>query len=413
MVVAVLIPRFPLLVALLSARRPLDLPVALGPAPGEPQVVGLSTPVAEREGVAPGLRVGEALARCPGLELVAPDPEAVLDAHEGLLARLESTGAAVETIAPGVALFESRGLQRLHGGLDRVLAKARAALPVGADGRVGAAGSRFVALQAAREAPPRRPLVIAGDEVAPFLAPLPIDRLGSVLGTGDHDREPRGHEDAPLEPKAIATLQDLGVRSLGELAELPRAAVLDRFGMPGIRAWRLARGEGDVRIWPRRPPSPLETSVRFPDPVGSLPVLQSAARMLLYQLAADAAALGFSLRTISLRARLGGDGSWTRTLALREATADPERLAAAALPNLDQIAAPVAELTIRAEATTPAGGRQLTAIETGSEERRRRTREAIRHVRAAQGEDILLRAVEVEPWSRLPERRWALVPFDT
>lgn len=411
MVVAVLIPRFSLLVALLAARRPLDLPVALGPAPGEPQVVGLSTPVAEREGVVPGLRVGEALARCPGLELVAPDPEAVLDAHEGLLARLESTGAAVETIAPGVALFESRGLERLHGGLNRVLAKARAALPVGADGRVGAAGSRFTALQAAREAPPRRPLVIAADEVASFLAPLPVDRLGSVPD-GD-DQGLRGHEDAPLEPKAIATLQDLGVRTLGELAALPRAAVLDRFGMPGIRAWRLARGEGDPRIWPRRPPSPLERSVRFPDPVGSLPVLQSAARMLLYQLTADAAALGRSLRTISLRARLGGDGSWTRTLALREATADPERLAAAALPNLEQIAAPVAELAIRAEVTTPAGGRQLTAIETGSEERRRRTREAIRHVRAAQGEDILLRAVEVEPWSRLPERRWALVPFDT
>jgi hypothetical protein len=36
-------------------------------------------------------------------------------------------------------------------------------------------------------------------------------------------------------------------------------------------------------------------------------------------------------------------------------------------------------------------------------------REAARQVRSSQGDDALLRAVEIEPWSRLPERRWALV----
>jgi hypothetical protein len=33
-------------------------------------------------------------------------------------------------------------------------------------------------------------------------------------------------------------------------------------------------------------------------------------------------------------------------------------------------------------------------------------------VRTALGDEVILRAVEVEPWSRLPERRWALVPYD-
>jgi len=75
-IVAVHIPRLPLLVALLHARRPLDAPVALGPPPGSPQVVGLCTPAAEAQGVRPGLRVGEALARCPGLDLVVADPDA-------------------------------------------------------------------------------------------------------------------------------------------------------------------------------------------------------------------------------------------------------------------------------------------------------------------------------------------------
>ncbi|MGI9539250.1 MAG: DNA polymerase Y family protein, partial [Miltoncostaeaceae bacterium] len=101
MVVATVIPRFPLLVAALRARRPLDVPVALGPAPGDPQVVGLSSPPAREQGVVPGLRVGEALARCPSLELINPDPAAVAEAAERLVVRIEDLGARVEHVAPG------------------------------------------------------------------------------------------------------------------------------------------------------------------------------------------------------------------------------------------------------------------------------------------------------------------------
>src|SRR5262245_6074248 len=121
MVVAVLIPRFALLIALLRARRPSDHPVALGPPPGAPQVVGLCTPAAESQGVREGLRVGEALARCPDLELVAPDPDAVAEAGERVLLALEAAGAAVEPWEPGAACFAASGLERLHGGLDGVL----------------------------------------------------------------------------------------------------------------------------------------------------------------------------------------------------------------------------------------------------------------------------------------------------
>jgi len=61
MILTIHIPRFALLVALRSANRPQDAPVALGPQPGDPQLVGLCTPMAEQAGVHPGLRIGEAL----------------------------------------------------------------------------------------------------------------------------------------------------------------------------------------------------------------------------------------------------------------------------------------------------------------------------------------------------------------
>jgi DNA polymerase-4/protein ImuB len=38
--------------------------------------------------------------------------------------------------------------------------------------------------------------------------------------------------------------------------------------------------------------------------------------------------------------------------------------------------------------------------------------EATRQLHARYGYTPLYRAMEVEPWSRVPERRWALIPYD-
>ncbi len=393
MVVAVMVPRFPLLVAALRARRPLDGPVALAAPPGEPPLVGLCTPAAAAQGVEPGLRVGEALARCPALQLVPPDPDAAAEAGERLLGRLEDLGAAVEPGMPGTACFVADGLVRLAGGLHRLLRLARAALPVGAGGSVGAAPGRFCALEAAREAPPAQPLVIRSGDVRNFLAPLPVDRL-------------------PLPADAVAALHELGLRSIGQVAALPRAAALERLGFAGLAAWRLARGEDGEPLRSRHPPQLLEAVFRFPEPVGALPALEEAARLALSELAALARARTRAPRALTLRARLEGDGSWSRSFTLREATADPARLAAAALPSLAQITAPVEELRARADVLGPLDGHQLTLVTTGIDERRARAGEEVRQVRSALGPAGVMRAVEIEPWSRRPERRWALVPYD-
>ncbi len=385
--------------ALLRARRPLDAPIALGPEPGAPQVVGECTPVAEAQGVEPGLRVGEALARCPALELVVPDPAAVAEEAEGMVRRLEELGAAVEPGPPGQAFFSADGLLRLHGGLDPLLRRTRAALPVGAGGRVGAAPGTFVAIQAARASAPDRQLTLrGGDDVRELLSSLPVARLV---------------DDADVAPELVSTLRDLGITTLGRLSGLPARSVGARLGPAGHRAHRLARGIDDRPLAPRTPPAPLEQRFHFPQPVGARSALRAAARLLLGEIAASARARGRAIRALELRARLEGGGSWSRAMTLRDATADTERLDAAALPSLEEVQGSVEELRVRVDASGSLAGHQLTAIRSAADERSRRAGEAIRQVRAALGDEIILRAVEVEPWSRLPERRWALVPFDS
>ena len=150
----------------------------------------------------------------------------------------------------------------------------------------------------------------------------------------------------------------------------------------------------------------------FPEPMAALPALEAAAWLLLGEIAGAAHGRGAALRTLMLRARLSDGGSWVRDLTLREATADPERLALAALPRLTEITGPVDELWIGGDASGALAGHQLTAIPSPAQERRTRAGAAVRQVRAAQGHEAMLRVVEIEPWSRLPERRWALAPYE-
>src|SRR3954447_15314403 len=93
MVVCVLIPRFELTIAAGGRAALLDTPAALAPEPGRQQDVGGVSRAAEALGVRRGMRLGEALARCPRLALIPPAPAGVADAWETLLARLEGMGA--------------------------------------------------------------------------------------------------------------------------------------------------------------------------------------------------------------------------------------------------------------------------------------------------------------------------------
>src|SRR3954462_4170577 len=154
MVVCVLFSRFALVAALDGRRELMGEPVALAPEAGRRQVVGEVSPAAEAFGVVPGMRVGEALARCPELRLVPPDPDGVRPLWRHALDRLERIGAACESDREGEAFFEARGLHGIHGGsLDGVLGAARGAVGKGA--RLGCAPGRFSAYAAGLRARPR------------------------------------------------------------------------------------------------------------------------------------------------------------------------------------------------------------------------------------------------------------------
>jgi protein ImuB len=401
MIVCVLLDRFELAVAAGGRAGLLGEPAALAPEPGRELYVGEVSQAAETFGIHAGMRMGEALARCPRLAVVPPDPMGVAEAWELALARLESLGAAVESLRPGEACFDSSGLQRLHSGrVVRMLGDGYlAAQGAGPDhlrkvlsgARIGQGPTRFCAMVAAHGARVRRPLRIAG---AADLASRPVALLRRRAETA-----------ALVEP-----LERLGIATLGELAALTRSVVADRFGRPGLLAHDLARGR-DTPLRPRHPGELLCEALELPES-GSGEQLGRALGLLIDRLLARRERRGRTLRAVVLSARLVEGGTWRERVVFREALADPQRMRMVLGGRLAMLPAPAETLLLTVERFGPPHAEMRALFDDGAVRRDERLREAVRQARAVAGPYAALRVLEIDPDSRVPERRVVLTPFE-
>ena len=395
MIVCALFPRFQLTVAAGDRAEMLQAPVALAPEPGGVQQVGEVSLAAEAFGVHPGMRLGEALSRCPRLILIPPDPAGVADAWERLLVRLESMGASVEPERAGLVCFDARGLLRLHGGIAGVIATARRALRVPA--RFGVAPSRFAAVAAATQARIRGPVIVSGgrEQARTFLATLPVALLRARSALADL-------------PEA---LERLGIGTLGELAALPATALADRFGSAGLLAYELASG-GDGALRPRPASELVRESLELPE-AASGSQLERALELMIDRLLARRERRGRTLRAVVLSAVLVEQGgTWRERVVFREALADPLRMRLALAPRLALMPAPAEKFRLAVERFGPPASDQHALLEDPALARAARLREAVRQARTSAGPDAALRVLEVDPDSRLPERRAVLTPFE-
>lgn len=308
------------------------------------------------------------------------DPLEAVEATERLLRRLEGIGAAVESERVGETYFALDGLRGLYGrGSDGVLAAARAA--VGSEVRIGVERTRFGAWLAAEE---RRP-------------PVPVSTLSGWIGLSER-------EAAAL----VETMRRLGIETLEALASLSASRVADRFGKPGLRALRLARGE-DSPLRPRAPLEDLVVEIELPEGAAG-GQLERALELLVDRLLAAPRRRGRPLLGLRLGAVLSGGGSWSVDQGLVRATASAKVLRSVLAPRLEALPAPASSLRLRALGLGPRVGDQLELSTRGEEHRRRRLGDAIRELRVAQGADALLEVLPLDSASRFPERRVILTP---
>ena len=275
---------------------PSDRPCLVVDRSATPRVVAFNQ-YAREAGVRLGMRRPEAEVLCPGGTTLEQDYAAELLAFEKVAGTVEGLVPRVEVSDPGLLFVPIDGAIRYYGGEPALVSQLaqRIRAEAGAGGYIGVAGGPFAARWAAALAD-QEPYII--DDDREFLASLDVEVLGKE--------------------ELVATFRWLGIGTLGELASLPRPALLSRFGSAGLHAHRLATGE-DRRPQAREIPEDLSVSERFEEPLVLLEQVGFAARGLSHRLMGAMMANGIAPHRVEVSAR-AADGTM-RTRVWR--SADP------------------------------------------------------------------------------------------
>ena len=400
MFVFVTIPDLELRAAMEATGRPWSdgLPIALDAGEHHQSSgrrrAGMVSRAARLRGVRPGMAIGQAVDLCQDLVLLRPDPVAAGRAWEEALRRLEGIGASVESPGVGQAWFRPDGLEPLYGGIRGVLEAAFESL--GDDCLIGAGPTRLAA-SIAPAASPSAVRIIHPEGLEEGLDRLPLESLRGRLGV-----------DPAEEEGLISSLARLGFERLGEIRALGSDPMADRFGVPGTRAWEIAAG-CEESLDPRKPADEIRVDVEIPDDGSSIGISPALA-IVCARLSAGLEAAGRAVRSARLEARLRDGGSWSRERSPRTPTSNPDLIRIPFEPALERIPGMPANLCLVATSLTEGVSFQPTLFERAGDLRRRRLDEAVRQVKAVVGDPGLLRVVEANPRSRVPERRVMLVP---
>ena len=237
-------------------------------------VVEVCNGPARTDGVRRGQRRRDAQAKCPELVLLPANPDRDARAFEPVLAAVEELRPGVAALRPGLLAVRAPG--RWYGNETYAAATVSQALVESGvwDVRIGIADDLFTAEQAARTADVQSWSVVAPGGSSSFLRGIPVDVL--------RDDGPRGRE-------LVSLLQRLGLRSLGDFADLPAEAVGHRLGAYGAAVRRRARGEDRSLFAARTPPPELDASVSFEPPLDSVEAITFSVRRTAEELVAKLA----------------------------------------------------------------------------------------------------------------------------
>jgi protein ImuB len=272
-----------------------DHPVGVVRGVAPTRVIVEASPQAKVAGVVPGMPEGQAKARCHDLIIRAVSEERDRLAHTALLAIVLGTSPRVEDGGRGVVYVDLGGLGGLFGDEAAIGQRLwRHARGIGLPACIGIAGSRASAQAAARLGRPVTRLAPGGEAHALAEAPLEFLDLG---------------------PELQARLGRWGIRTLGDLAKLPRVGLGERLGEPGLRAQDLARGV-DRRPFRLYTPPPLYREAHELDwEIASFEHLAPIARSLLDRLVSRLHLSHLAADRLTVRFGLANGGRDERTIA--------------------------------------------------------------------------------------------------
>jgi nucleotidyltransferase/DNA polymerase involved in DNA repair len=325
--------------------------------------------------------MAHALRACPGLIIVPPQHRLYSKASKQVMERLRALTSLVEQISIDEAFLD---ISKLSDPPERIARGLQTSIQdeLGLPSSIGIAPNKLVAKiatevgkKAAKKGkPPFALTIVPSGKEAEFLAPLPADML---WGIG---------------PKTSARLSNLGIRTIGDIANWPEDELIRLFGENGRDMTKRARGRDDRPVVTKREIKSISQEVTFSRDIRDDKSLEKTLTDLSAQVGRRLRKKELAGTTVKLKIRWPDFTTPTRQVTLPGPTDQDDEIAETALGLLRKIRKSGQAVRLIGVGVSGLGApiRQLELWEVSSE-KERKLQEVVDELREKFGENAIKR----------------------
>jgi DNA polymerase-4 len=340
----------------------------------------------------PEMELQQALSRHDDVRIIHADIPYYCHSYNRILDTLETKSPVVEGPEPGLVYIGMDGMQLIYPDDNDFVNALRGAIPGDFETQIGIGQSKFLARLAARRNSPNSGFQTLSGDVASYLKDLPCDVL-------------------PISLRSLKKLQIFGIRTLGQITALPPGPLQAQFGPEGVRIWELAGGRDETPLFPRSLEQAIEADTTLTWVTTSVEALLSTVESLLVK-AMSTDLHGRGITCLILWTQGQDSRHWEKTVNYKEPALDVR----SALPRIKYFLenypqpGPVEQVGIKITRLGYGIARQKSIFsETRAKDH---LMEDIKQLDLRLGDNQVFQVKEIEPWSRIPERRYALSPLN-
>jgi len=256
---------------------------------------------ARKYGIRAAMPVGRAKRMAPHAIFVTPDHQRYSEVSAKVMEIFDSFTPLVEPISLDEAFLDVTGARKLLGTGREIAVEIRRQVESseGITCSVGIAPSKFIAKLASGHCKPNGILEIPADRILNFLHPLPVN---AIWGVG---------------PKTAETLERLGLRTVADIANLPRATLIRALGQAsGASLYELAWGRDYRDVTPNEPDKSISAAETFAQDLDDPEEILREFLRLTEKAAARLREKDFYAKTISIKVRFADFSTISRSKTL-------------------------------------------------------------------------------------------------
>jgi len=256
---------------------------------------------ARKYGIRAAMPVGRAKRMAPHAVFVTPDHQRYSEVSAKVMEIFDSFTPLVEPISLDEAFLDVTGARKLLGTGREIAVEIRRQVEAseGITCSVGIAPSKFIAKLASGHCKPNGILEIPADRILNFLHPLPVN---AIWGVG---------------PKTAETLERLGLRTVADIANLPRATLIRALGQAsGASLYELAWGRDYRDVTPNEPDKSISAAETFAQDIDDPEEILREFLRLTEKAAARLRENDYYAKTISIKVRFADFSTISRSKTL-------------------------------------------------------------------------------------------------